>query len=118
MKILLVDDDIMSLKVTIQILERNGYLVWFALNGNDALELLEEEKFDLVILDLFMPEMGGMDLLDTLRRTKQFHIPIIVLSRTHASEIVQEAFDKGANDFISKPFDPENFLGVIKKYLP
>jgi CheY-like chemotaxis protein len=118
MKILLVDDDIMSLKVTIQILERNGYLVWFALNGSDALELLEEEKFDLVILDLFMPEMGGMDLLDVLRRTKQFRIPIIVLSRSHASEIVQTALDKGANDFISKPFDPEKFLGTVKKYLP
>ncbi len=118
MKILLVDDDIMTLKVTIQILEKNDYLVWFALNGNDALELLDEERFDLIVLDLFMPEMGGMDLLKTVREERNMKIPVIILTRTHADKAAQTALEQGANDFISKPFEPEDLLATVKKYLP
>ena len=118
MKILLVDDDIMSLKITIQLLELEGYFIWFALNGQDALELLDEEKFDMIILDLFMPEMGGMELLKVLREERKNKVPIIILSRTHAQEDVNSALECGANDFISKPFEPEQLIETVKKHLP
>ena len=87
-------------------LEGNGYRVVPAESGNQGLELIGKNLFDLVLLDIAMPEMSGLEVLKNLRqRHSPSDLPVIMVSGMNSSKEVVEALSLGANDFVSKPVD-------------
>ncbi|CCF85275.1 response regulator transcription factor [Nitrolancea hollandica] len=113
--ILVVDDDVPILRLVRAKLQADGYSVMTAGNGEDALSALEEERPDLVVLDLMMP---GMDGFETMRRIREDStIPIILLTaRTGASDKIQ-GLDLGADDYVTKPFNPDELSSRIAAVL-
>ncbi|MGZ3687454.1 MAG: response regulator [Bdellovibrionota bacterium] len=114
-KILLVDDDDLLRSVLKTALTGAGYLVAEAQNGKAAEQIFALEDFQLVITDIKMPGINGIELLHHIKRTK----PVPVVLMTGFSEILetQEAYELGADEFISKPFKKEELLRVVDKWL-
>jgi len=103
-KLLAVDDDPVNLKVLKQILQSNRYTLITASNGKAALELLDEEKFDLVIADVMMPQMSGYELLTIIReRYTLAELPVLLLTARSQPEDIHAGFIRGANDYVTKP---------------
>lgn len=115
-KILIIDDDHASLFSTKLILEK-AYEVTATENPKDALKILEIQKFNLILLDIFIPEMDGIEILKTLR-SKYPNTPVIILSGS--VEWVRrkgEVQKLGASDYILKPFDNITLQNKIKDIL-
>lgn len=114
-KILVVEDDQNIANVINMVLNNNNYEVIQAKNGNQALTLVSSHCPDLVLLDLGLPDMDGLDIIRSIR--KWSHMPIVVVSaRTHEQEKV-EALDLGADDYITKPFGASELLARIRTAL-
>ena len=105
--ILLVDDNFETLKLLQRVLQ-NDYHVTFAQSGDAALELLGRYLFDLVLLDMMMPGLNGLDVLKMMRSDPETaNIPVVVLSAMSRGKDVVTALQAGANDYVTKPFDIE-----------
>ncbi|MBU4342690.1 MAG: response regulator [Candidatus Omnitrophica bacterium] len=118
-KILMIDDESELLKVLHPRLAANGYEVVSAESGREGLEKAIKEKPGLIILDLLMPRMGGLEVLDQLKKDSQTKsVPVIMLTGKEDEESVARAKELGAVDYITKPFNPEALIDVAKKYLP
>lgn len=105
-RLLLVDDDATNLHLMARRLTREGFDVGMAGSGRDALARLAQERFDLVLLDLLMPEMNGLEVLAAIRtRFSPHELPVIAVTARHSSAIIVEALEQGANDYITKPID-------------
>ena len=117
-KILLADDE-EDIKVIVQLyLENNGYEVITAFDGLDAVEKTKEMKPDLILMDIMMPIIDGVEVtrqLKSLEETKD--IPVVMLTAAAQSAMVERAIKAGAADYISKPFDPEHLKSVIEEIL-
>ncbi len=110
-KILLIDDSRFICKQIKTILEPRNYIVKTALNAKTAIEKLQQDEFNLIILDMELPDMHGLELLEFIRRDIRFvSIPVIVLSGTSTPEIVRDVLKNGANDFLKKPYVFEEFI--------
>ncbi|MGH7963655.1 MAG: sigma-54-dependent transcriptional regulator, partial [Candidatus Binatia bacterium] len=114
--VLLVEDEINMAKTQAKILQRKGYLVDTAGNGREALRLLEETAFDLVITDLKMPVMDGMQLLREMH-AKERGCLVIVLTGHGTIESAVEAMKCGAVDYLTKPCNPDELLIKVDKLL-
>lgn len=115
--VLTVDDRDDSLKFLSEyVLEPNGYKMLQARNGLDALEIVLSQKVDLIISDLVMPRMGGLELLESLR-DKGLHIPVILMTFHGSEGTAVRAFRLGARDYIIKPFAIDEMLGAIDRAL-
>jgi DNA-binding NtrC family response regulator len=112
-KLLVVDDEAGARESLEAILE-DEYEVAFAVNGNHAVSAVEKEEFDLVLLDLSMPEMGGMDALEQIRRRDK-DLDIIIVSAIDRALEATTAIQHGAYDYITKPFDPETILTRVER---
>ncbi|MDH7446788.1 tetratricopeptide repeat-containing hybrid sensor histidine kinase/response regulator [Aquimarina sp. 2201CG14-23] len=112
--ILIVDDNKINQIVTQNILKKKGYTCDLANNGMDAIEMIKKESFDLVLMDINMPEMNGLDAT-TVIRTFNTHIPIIALTAVEEGEIRDQALSVGMNDVIIKPYDTQQFFQTIMK---
>ena len=112
MKVLLVDDDA-TLRRTLGIgLRAEGHEVLIAADGRSALQALREDKPDIVVLDLGLPDLSGVEVLRRLRASST--IPVVVLSaRAESTEKVQ-ALDLGADDYVTKPFGMEELLARVR----
>jgi DNA-binding response OmpR family regulator len=117
MKILYAEDDIMMQKVVIRALIRLGYEVTTVEDGQEAQDSIKTEEFDLVILDLFMPKRSGFEVVEYMREELNDDTPVLILSRNHLDEAIQKAYTSGANDFIVKPFEPEELVIKITRML-
>jgi CheY-like chemotaxis protein len=116
LKVLLVDDEDDILEVIQDRLEAYGFTVVAARSGVEALDRLAAEKFDGVFLDVKMPEMGGIETLERIRKSNQ-SIPVILVTSSSSRDAAVEAIAKGASDFILKPFEwPELKLKIEKVY--
>lgn len=117
-KILLVEDEKnIVLGVTI-CLRSAGLEVDVAEDGMEALRKIEGSKPDLVLLDLVMPKLNGLDALKSMKENKATKdIPVIVLSARAQEEDIQRAMDLGASDYMAKPFKPAELLEVIQRVL-
>jgi DNA-binding response OmpR family regulator len=114
LKILLVDDEPDIVEVIQDRLEAYGFTVVTAGTGLEALKKLSVEKFDGVFLDVKMPEMGGIETLEEIRkRNKQ--IPIIIITSSSTQEAAIAAIAKGASKYILKPFEWEELKAKIQK---
>ena len=115
MKILVCEDDYMLLKTIEYKLKRDGYEVILAPDGKVASEILGETEVDLIITDLLMPYMSGLEVINLVRNEMKKDIPILVLSKIGLEDTVLKAFDMGADDYMVKPFSPLE-LGIrVKK---
>lgn len=105
-RLLVVDDDPMNRDMLCRRLEKRGYGVSAASGGAEALHLLSEDEFDLVLLDVMMPEVTGLDVLRSVRlRRSRSELPIIMATAKGSSEDIVEALANGANDYVTKPLD-------------
>ncbi len=112
-RILIIDDEKAIRKTMREILEYESYQVEEAENGLDGLNLLREEDFDAALLDIKMPKMDGLEVLDTLLKEK-IDVPIIMISGHATVDVAVDAVKKGAFDFISKPPDLNRLLITIR----
>ena len=104
--LLVVDDSKMTRVLLQRRLEQQGYQVTTTQGGRDALELIEQQSFDLVLLDSMMPEMSGLDIVDSLRSSySASELPIIMVTVKNESSHLVEALTRGVNDYITKPVD-------------
>jgi DNA-binding response OmpR family regulator len=117
MFILVAEDDELILKTIEHKLVKEGYEVLLTRNGKDAIESLKNYPVDLIITDIMMPFASGIEILSALK-TMDKKIPVIMLSSMGQEEVILEAFDLGAYDFIVKPFSPNELILRIKRLLP
>ena len=115
MKILVVDDEELIRDVIKEYLEANNYIVGEASNGIEALEKLENNKYDLLILDIMMKELDGFSMLDRLDKSKM--IPTMVLSARGEEYDKLHGFDLGIDDYLTKPFSPKELVARVKAIL-
>ncbi len=114
-KILVVDDDKKTVDLIRLYLEREGHLVVAAYNGKEALDLARRKRFDLVVLDLMLPEMDGLDVCRTLRENSD--IPIVMITARTTEEEVLLGLGLGADDYIPKPFSPRTLVARVQAVL-
>lgn len=114
-KILVIEDDPNLAKIIISYLERDGFIVRSSLRGDTGLDMVFEEKPDLVLLDLNLPGMDGMDVAEEIRR--ETDIPIIMVTARVEETDRLEGFNSGADDYISKPFSPRELVARVKAVL-
>ena len=105
--ILVIDDDPLNRRLLTATLERQGHQTSSAEDGKTALAMLAEDRPDVVLLDLVMPGMDGMEVLERIKGDEQLrHLPVIVISGVDDAESVVRCIEMGAEDFLPKPFDP------------
>ncbi len=118
-RILIVDDEPANIFLFEGVLEKEGYLVSTAKDGEEALTLMDKKPPDLVILDLLMPRKHGFDLLAELKGSEKFkHIPVIIATAVYRGPVVKmEVRNMGADAFLEKPVEPEALVEVVKKFV-
>ncbi len=114
LKVLLIDDDINLCKVLAYQLEKNGFIVRTANNGNVGMKLFNKESFDIVITDIQMPDISGIDVLRKIRAINDQVIVIIITAHGSVDNAI-EACRLGADDYLAKPFGQEQLLFIIEK---
>ena len=116
--VLIADDDPDILSLVAFRLERAGYEVIQASNGEDALRLASERKPDLAILDVMMPKLTGYDVTEQIRRNEETSgIPVILLTARVQEADVERGFAAGADDYIKKPFSPQELRARVQAIL-
>ena len=116
--VLIVDDVSDNIKVAMNILDENNYNFSFATNGKQALEIIKEKNFDLILLDIMMPEMNGFDVCSTLKSNPLTQdIPIIFVTAKADIDSLSKGFELGAVDYITKPFHPAELLSRVSTHL-
>jgi CheY-like chemotaxis protein len=139
-RILLVDDDPINQMVAIGLLRRRGWEATAAANGKEALEVLAQQRFDLILMDLQMPELDGFQTASIIRQHeaepkpeaspretavamresddgRAQHIPIIALTTASQPGVREKCLAAGMDDFLNKPVNPRELYGMIEKYL-
>ncbi len=114
LKVLVVDDEEDIVEVIQDRLEAYGFSVVTAGNGAEALRKLSMEKFDGIFLDVKMPEMGGIEALEEIRKRDR-EIPVIIITSSSTREAAIEAIAKGASEYVLKPFEWEELKAKIEK---
>jgi len=121
LRVLLAEDNPVNQKLTVRLLESHGHSVVVVENGREALAMLAQQSFDVVLMDVQMPEMDGFAATARIRQQEQGtgqHLPIIALT-AHALKGDQErCLAAGMDDYISKPFQPEDFYEVLARAVP
>jgi DNA-binding response OmpR family regulator len=114
-KVLVVDDDVKTVELVKLYLNRDGYRVLTAYNGNDALQLARESQADLIVLDLMLPGMSGLDVCRILR--EESDVPIIMLTALTTDDDRLTGLDLGADDYVTKPFSPRELAARVRAVL-
>ena len=115
LKLLLVDDDAELCEMMREFFEQNGHTLDCVLNGSDGLKCAIEQTYDLVILDVMLPGMNGLLLLSQLRRRQE--VPVIMLTAKTAPRDRIQGLESGADDYLPKPFDPDELLARVRAVL-
>lgn len=114
-KILLVDDDQMNGKLLQTRLQKRGFDCEYVTSGKDCFELILKQQFDLVLLDIMMPEISGIDVLVKLRETySKFDLPIIMVTAKDDALDIVDALNKDANDYLTKPVNIDVAIARIE----
>ncbi|MDD4992176.1 MAG: response regulator transcription factor [Paludibacter sp.] len=115
MRVLVIEDEIMVLKSIEFKLKKEGFEVITAPDGKAAHDLLLSDKFDIILTDLMIPYYSGLELINFVRNELKSKVPIIVLSSIGQEASIMEAFKLGANDYMTKPFIPNELIIRIRK---
>jgi len=117
-KVLVAEDNHVNQEVINAILKKGGHEVTVAEDGEQALDLLEEESFDIAIIDMHMPGKSGLEVIKLFRfiEDNEKHLPIIMLSADISADALAQSQEAGADDYLTKPIDPARLLQVIDQY--
>ena len=119
LNILLAEDNVFNQKVALAVLKKHGFSADIANNGREAVEALRNKVYDLVFMDMQMPEMDGITATCIIRNADSGvlnpHVPIVAMTANATKEDRQKCLDAGMNDYIPKPLDPEKVLSVISR---
>jgi DNA-binding response OmpR family regulator len=118
MKILVAEDDKLTALALQTVLQKEGYVTFFSFDGKDALEKIRQHKPDLIITDIMLPKVNGLDIIKFVKETPEHReTPVIVISILEKEETIFKALELGAADFIPKPFSAVDLSLRIKKYI-
>lgn len=117
MKILVAEDEPMLLKTIELKLRKEGYEVITTEDGREAIEKIEKDSPDLVISDIMMPYASGLEIVSLLKQKSDKKIPIIILSAMEQEKVVMQAFELGADDYITKPFSLNELSIRVKRLI-
>jgi len=113
-RILVVDDDEMVLMALEELLKPEGYEVHAFSSGTEALKKLDEDGFDLLMMDVIMPEMDGFELCRRVRQKEKYkEVPIVFLTAKSRDEDRAKGLEAGANLFLSKPISPDKLIEIV-----
>jgi two-component system chemotaxis response regulator CheY len=117
--ILIADDSPAMRSMLVSAIEVLGeYRIVEASSGFEALRLLPREKVDLILTDINMPDINGLELISYLRNNSNYRsIPVIIISTEGSQKDIDKGKRLGANEYLIKPFDPERFQAIISSYL-
>ena len=118
-RILLVEDEFVNRTLTTMILEQEGWPITTAENGRQALEIMATQEFDLVLMDIQMPELDGFETTRAIRRQEEstgMHLPIISMTAYAMPEDREKCLAAGMDDYISKPVERDNLCAILQKY--
>jgi two-component system response regulator VicR len=116
MKILVAEDDALMLKMLEFRLKKDGHEVIVSHDGREAMEKIDELMPDLVITDIMMPYLSGLEIVGAVKNRYTGSIPVIIISGMGQESVVLEAFQLGADDFITKPFSPNELSVRVKRF--
>ncbi|MDR9397856.1 MAG: ATP-binding protein [Salibacter sp.] len=118
--VLLVEDNPINQKIAAQFLNKWGAKVTLSENGKEALDVITSKEFDLILMDLQMPEMDGYEATKAIRSIDDDYfknIPVVALTADAFNEVRDSVLEVGMNDYVTKPINPEEFLKVMMRYL-
>ena len=115
-RILWADDEVDFLKSHITYLEDRGYQVVAVSNGQDALDQVQEENFDVVFLDESMPGLSGLETLQEIKKVKN-SIPIVLITKNEEEDLMEEAIGSQIADYLIKPVKPQQIILTLKKLI-
>lgn len=118
MTILVAEDDLIMLKTIEHRLKKDGHNIILCQDGREALNKIEELSLDLIITDIMMPFSSGLEIIGAVKKKEGKKTPVIVLSAMGQENVVLEAFQLGADDYITKPFSPNELSMRVKRYIP
>ena len=117
-RVLIVDDEYFITRSIAFMLRKEGFDCMTASNGEEALALISGHNFQLLVLDISMPKIDGFEVLDRIKgKPCQKNLHIILLSAAARDDELERGFELGANDFVSKPFDPKGLVAMVKQVL-
>ena len=115
LKILVAEDNEVNQRIITRMLSQSGHTVTVAANGHEALAAWEEQHFDLVLMDVQMPDMDGFELAEAVRGEQRFaEIPIIALSSSSSPEAIERGRKVGFHDYVAK-FDRQSLIAALKE---
>ncbi len=116
--VLIVDDVVDNIQMAMNILKEENYNLTFALSGEEALTLLEQNDFDIILLDIMMPGMDGYEVCQKIKKIdKYLNVPIVFLTAKTDIDSITKGFSLGAVDYLIKPFHAEELLARVKTQL-
>lgn len=116
-KILLAEDNDINRMIATIVLKSNGYHITEVMDGKDAVAELKKHPYDLVLMDMQMPFMDGLEATRIIRKQINDRIPIIALTANEIKKEKERCVQAGMNDFLMKPFDEKDLISVITKWL-
>ncbi|WP_092486662.1 response regulator [Desulfoscipio geothermicus] len=117
-EILLVEDTPEHIEAVVAVLQKNNFRIRIANKWSTALKLLSQHQPDLILLDIFMPEMDGFELCKTIKRNRAYSsIPIIFLTARDDEDSIRKGFELGAQDYVIKPFNTSELLARVKTHI-
>ncbi|MGQ4911364.1 MAG: response regulator transcription factor [Candidatus Thorarchaeota archaeon] len=117
MKILVVDDETVTTDLAKAFLEKNGFAVVIAEDGQEAIRVAEQEMPDLILLDVMLPSIDGFEVCRRLKGGKFANIPILMFTARGFSSDIERGREVGADEYIVKPFSGRALVATIKKHL-
>jgi len=116
-KILIVDDNKLNLKVATKLLDKYKVTIETCLSGEECLEKLKNNNYNLILLDDMMPKMSGKDTLKELKKNKSFKTPVVVLTANAISGMKEKYLELGFDDYLAKPIEKEELKRILNKFL-
>ncbi|MBI4356232.1 MAG: response regulator [Candidatus Omnitrophica bacterium] len=113
---ILVCDDEEGIRESVALILGDDYDLAMATNGDEAIQKIQQGDFDLVLLDIQMPRVGGLQALEWIKKTEP-DLPVVMLTAYQSVEVAKQALKLGATDYIPKPFEREELLEQVKKAL-
>lgn len=117
MKILVCEDDRLMQQAIHIVLEREGFEIIQAFDGNEAIEQVENHTFDLILIDIHLPYNSGLEVIKHLRHVIKSQVPVVVVSAISNYQIQDQAASLGINKYIVKPINPKELARIIKDIL-
>lgn len=118
--ILVVDDEFDTLELTEMVFESEGFEVWTAASGSEAMAILNQRTPDLMLLDMRMPNENGLEVCQKIRSSPNRQIAsltVIMFSARDTVDYIQQAMNAGAQDYITKPFDYDQLVDLVRRHL-